>query len=49
MNSLANKLSIENREGTLENIEKDEPIHYDVVINGLMQCGAVRGKSLRGC
>ena len=31
MNSLANKLSIENREGTLENIEKDEPIHYDVV------------------
>ena len=31
MNSLADKLSIENREGTLENIEKDEPIHYDVV------------------
>lgn len=31
MNSLANKLSIENREGTLKNIEKDEPIHYDVV------------------
>lgn len=31
MNSLANKLSIESREGTLENIEKDVPMHYNVI------------------
>lgn len=31
MNSLAGRLSIESREGTLENIEKDAPMHYDVI------------------